>query len=115
VAVCHELYIKVVRFHKRRIISLADETLLVFPEGFLSVENGTFMNDKCKIIHNMSIVLRSSDSAVDIATDYGLDEGGVGVRVPVESIIFSSPRHPDRLWDPPNLLSSGYRGLFSTG
>jgi hypothetical protein len=40
----------------------------------------------------------SRDSAVDIATGYGLDDRGVGVRVPVESRILSSPRRPDRLW-----------------
>jgi hypothetical protein len=30
-----------------------------------------------------------------------------------EEIFLSTPRRPDRLWDPPNLLSSGYLGLFS--
>jgi hypothetical protein len=25
---------------------------------------------------------------------------------------FTSPRRPDRLWDPPNLLSNGYRRFF---
>jgi hypothetical protein len=34
----------------------------------------------------------------------GLDDRGVGVRVPVGSRIFSSPRSP------PNLLSNGYQG-----
>jgi hypothetical protein len=52
----------------------------------------------------------SRDSVVGIATGYGLDDRGVGVRFPVESRIFSSPRRPDRLWGPPNLLSNGYRG-----
>jgi hypothetical protein len=33
-------------------------------------------------------------------TGYGLDDRGVGVRVPVGSRIFSSPRGPDRLWGP---------------
>jgi hypothetical protein len=33
----------------------------------------------------------SRDSSVGIATSYGLDERGVGVRVPVGSSIFSYP------------------------
>jgi hypothetical protein len=54
--------------------------------------------------------LRIRDSAVGITTGYGLDDREVGVRVPVGSRIFSSPCRPDRLWGPPGLLSSGYRG-----
>jgi hypothetical protein len=42
--------------------------------------------------------LRSQDSAVGITTGYGLDDRVVGVRVPIGSRIFSSPRRPDRLW-----------------
>jgi hypothetical protein len=52
------------------------------------------------------------DSSVSIVTDYGLDDQGVSVRVPVRSRIFYSPRRPDRLRGPPYLLSNGYRGLF---
>jgi hypothetical protein len=44
---------------------------------------------------------RSLDSAVGIATGYGLDDRVVGVRVAVGSRISSSPRRPDRLWGPP--------------
>jgi hypothetical protein len=40
---------------------------------------------------------RSQDSTVCIATGYGLENGGAGIRVPVWSRIFSSPRRPDRL------------------
>jgi hypothetical protein len=58
---------------------------------------------------------RSRDTTVGIATDYGLDDRGIGVRVSVGSRIFSSPQHPDRLWGPPNLLSNGYRWLFLPG
>jgi hypothetical protein len=43
---------------------------------------------------------------------YVLDDRGVGVRVPVWSRFFSSPRRSDRLWSPASLLSSGYRGRF---
>jgi hypothetical protein len=57
------------------------------------------------------------DSAVGIATGYGLNDRGVGVQVPVGSRIFSFPRCPDRLWGPPNLLSNGHGEgvLFSRG
>jgi hypothetical protein len=54
----------------------------------------------------------SRDSSVGIATSYGLNDQEIGVRVPVESRIFSSPRRPDWLWGSPNLRSNGYRGLF---
>jgi hypothetical protein len=37
----------------------------------------------------------SRDSSVGIASSYGLDDRGVGVRVPVGSRLFSSPRRPD--------------------
>jgi hypothetical protein len=57
----------------------------------------------------------SWDSSVTIATGYGLDDRGEGVRVPVGSRAFSSPRRPDRLWSPPNLLSNGHRGFFLLG
>jgi hypothetical protein len=65
-----------------------------------------------KIIFFLIGCLTSRDSLVGIAIGYGLDDRGVGVRVPVGSRIFSSPRRPDRLWGPPNLLSNRYRGLF---
>jgi hypothetical protein len=54
------------------------------------------------IYHPNTILERSLDSVVGIATGYGLDAVG--------SRIFSSPRRPDRLWGPLNLLSSEYRG-----
>jgi hypothetical protein len=60
---------------------------------------------KYKIIINIS---GCWDSVVGITTGYGLDDRGVGVRVPVGSRLFCSPLRPDRLWGPPSLLSNGY-------
>jgi hypothetical protein len=47
------------------------------------------------------------DSSVGTATSYWLEDGVVGVPVPVESRIFTSPCRPDRLWSPSNLLYDG--------
>jgi hypothetical protein len=52
---------------------------------------------------------------VGIATGQELDDRKLGVRVPVGSRIFSSPRRTDRHWGPSNLLSDGYRGAPSPG
>jgi hypothetical protein len=52
----------------------------------------------------------SRDSSVGIGAGYGLDDRGIGFRVPVGSNIFSSPQCPYRLWGPPNLLSNGTGG-----
>jgi hypothetical protein len=52
----------------------------------------------------------SRHSVVGIVTGYGLVDRGIGVRVPVGSRISSFLRRPGRLWDPPSLLSNGYRG-----
>jgi hypothetical protein len=46
--------------------------------------------------------------ALGIATDYGLNDGGIGVRVLVRSIIFFSSYW---LCDPLRLLSKGHMGL----
>jgi hypothetical protein len=55
---------------------------------------------------------RSRDSAVGIATGYGLGGRGIGVRVPGRVRFLSSPRRPDRFWGLPSLLSNGHRGLL---
>jgi hypothetical protein len=50
------------------------------------------------ILHNIGIKTGSSgDSSVGIAPGCKLDDRGFGVRVSVESRIFSYPRRPDQL------------------
>jgi hypothetical protein len=57
----------------------------------------------------------SRDSVFSILTGNGLDDRRIGVRVPAELRIWSSPRHAHRPWGPPGLLSNGYWGLFPQG
>jgi hypothetical protein len=53
----------------------------------------------------------SLDSSIVIAMGYGLDSRGL---IPDWSkILFCTPKSPDRLWRPPNLLYSGYWGAHS--
>jgi hypothetical protein len=76
--------------------------------------NSSFIS--LKSVSILSSHLRwSQESVVGIATGYGLDDTGVGVRVRGGSRIFSSPNRPDRLSGPPNLLSNEYRGLIPRG
>jgi hypothetical protein len=77
--------------------------------------NSTGFVKQAKKLINPFHITRSRDSSVGIATGYGLDDSGVGVRVPLWSRIFSCPRRPDRLWGPLSLLYNGYRGLFLRG
>jgi hypothetical protein len=53
-----------------------------------------------KLSYSFSFPSIESNSVVGIATGYGLDDREVGVRDPVGSRIFSSPRRPDRFWGP---------------
>jgi hypothetical protein len=58
--------------------------------------------------------MESRDSVVGIETGYWLDGRGVGVRFPVRSRIFSSPRRPDRLWGRvPGAFSPAVKGQGS--
>jgi hypothetical protein len=83
--------------HMRNIVFEVPKTYILSFIKFIKLR-------KCKI---------SRDSSVSTATGYGLDDTGLGVRVPVESRIFSSPRRPNQLWGPPNIVPNGYRGHFA--
>jgi hypothetical protein len=61
------------------------------------------------------IYIWSRDSAVGIATSYGVDGWGVGVRDSVGARFFSTPRRLNRLWGPHSFVSNGYRELCPQG
>jgi hypothetical protein len=49
----------------------------------------------------------SQDSTVGLATGYGLEGWGAGIRILVRARFLSSPRRPDRFWGPLRRLSYG--------
>jgi hypothetical protein len=55
-------------------------------------------------------LLWSRDRSIGIGSDYGLNDEWVGVRVPVQTRLFSSPQLPDLHWGPPSPLSHESRG-----
>jgi hypothetical protein len=57
----------------------------------------------------------SRKSAVGIETAYRLDDGWVGVGVPVGSRIFSSPYRPDRFWGSTQPPIKWVQGAISPG
>jgi hypothetical protein len=59
----------------------------------------------------MSVIERNS--AVGVATRYGLD--GRGSVPSMSKSVFSSPQRPNKLWDHPSVLLSGYFGLSHRG
>jgi hypothetical protein len=76
--------------------------------------------DPVHIMHPISLrsslILSINLRIVGIATGYRLDGQGVGVRVPVISRIFSSPRRPETgSWVHPTSYPMGTGGSFSGG
>jgi hypothetical protein len=82
----------------------------VFPQSDFCTHDFESTTYHCRCRDTVFNFLTRCFRSRDIATGYGLDDQGAGVRVPVGSRIFFLSR-PDRLWGPPNLLSTGYRGL----
>jgi hypothetical protein len=81
-------------------------------DSILSLQNKNVGSQILKTVNTKITIIWSRDSAVGVATGYGLDGRGVGVRVPVYARLFFSPRCPDRFRGSLSLLFNGYRGLL---
>jgi hypothetical protein len=93
------------------ITTTAASVTTIIPTAAVAL-NTTVATTTTTVTANTTNTTGSRDSAVGIATEYGLDDRKVRVRVPVWSNIFSSQRRRNLLWSPPSLLSNGYPGLF---
>jgi hypothetical protein len=78
-----------------------------------TLRNHVYWRPQLFTVIEIFIVTKSQDSSVRIAAGYGQNGQGIGVRFSVWTRILICPYRRDRLWAPPNLLSIGYRGLFS--
>jgi hypothetical protein len=78
------------------------------------INNATFQ--KTVLLKNKQFYFfMTRDSSVGIATGYGLDGRGVGVRVPVGSRIFSSQHSPDHFGTHPASYPMGTRSSLPGG
>jgi hypothetical protein len=78
-------------------------------ETLVEFQGATEEDTTLIILQKLKLSIGSRCSAIGITTACGLDDRGVGVRVPVRSRIFTSGHCPDQLWGSLSLLSSGYR------
>jgi hypothetical protein len=88
--------------------------ITVCQEIILAISSGLSLDTITKLQYIYIYISHNRVTAVGIATGYGLDDNGVGIWVPVEVRIFTSPR-PDWLWGPASLLFNGYGGPFPAG
>jgi hypothetical protein len=72
-------------------------------------------NVSCWKLYLVCAVRGGRDSAVGIATGYGLDDRRVGLRVPVGAKMFSSPRRPDCSGSHPASYPMGTGGKMAEG
>jgi hypothetical protein len=72
--------------------------------------------EQLRFFHPLSYIIGNRDSAVGIATGYGLDDRWVGVRASAGARFFSSPHYPDRFSVNPASCPMGTgEGLFPEG
>jgi hypothetical protein len=78
----------------------------------------SFLCENKKAMLRLNLVytsMRRRDSSVGIETSYGLDDRGVGVRVPVGSRIFPSPNRQTGSEVHPTFYPMGTGGSFPGG
>jgi hypothetical protein len=71
-----------------------------------------YRQENPSFLSNLRFIM-SQDSSVSLVLGYGLDDRGSNPGRGSE--FFSSLPRPDRLWNPPSLLSNGYWGFFPRG